>query len=67
LDQGRPRRICTEWQQLGAFEQWGVISNLPRDQGELAKGIQEGDEVAEVAELDDEWEFIDTGDFASGG
>ena len=42
-----------------------MISNLPHDQGELPKGIQEGDEVAEVAELDNEWECINMGDFAS--
>ena len=44
----------------------GVISNLPHDQGELPKGIQEGDEVVEVAKLDDEWECINTGDFMRG-
>jgi len=60
LDQGRPRCIRTESaaiRHLRAGE--GVISNLPRDQGELPKGIQEGDEVAEVAELDNKWEFIE--------
>ena len=67
MDQGCPRHICTELaaiRHLRAGE--GVISNLPHDQGELPKGIQEGDEVAEVAELNDEWECINTGDFMSG-
>jgi len=67
LDQGRPRRIRTESaaiRRLRAGE--GVISNLPRERGELPKGIQEGDEAAQMAELDGEWEFIDSGDVASG-
>jgi len=43
LDQGRPRRICTELAAIRCLRAGeGVISNLPRDQGELAKGIQGG-------------------------
>ena len=66
LDQGHPRCIRTELAAIRCLRVGeGVISNLPHDQGELLKGIQEGDEVAEVAKLNDEWEFINTGDFAS--
>ena len=32
----------------------------------LFRGIQEGDEAAQIAELDDKWEFVDWGDVASG-
>ena len=59
LDQGCPRHIHTELAAIRCLQAGeGVISNLPCDQGELLKGIQEGDEVAEVAELNDKWEFI---------
>ena len=59
MDQGHPRRIHTESAAIRCLRAGeGVISNLPRDQGELPKGIQEGDEVVEVAELDDKWECI---------
>ena len=60
LAQGRPRRICTESaaiRRLCTGE--GVISNLPCERGVLPRGIQEGDEAAQTAELDDEWESRD--------
>ena len=33
-------------------------SNLPCERGTLSRGIQEGDEAAEMAELDGKCEFI---------
>jgi hypothetical protein len=67
MDQGRPKCICTESvliRRLCTGE--GVISNLPCEKGELPKGIQEGDEAAQMAELDDKWELMDSRDVASG-
>lgn len=66
-DQGRPKRIRTESaaiRRLCTGE--GVISNLPRERGELPRGIQETDEAAQMAGLDDEWEMIDPGEVVSG-
>jgi hypothetical protein len=66
-DQGRPRRIRTESAAIRRLRSGeGVISSLPREQGELLRGIQEGDEAVQMAELDGEWEFIDSVDVASG-
>jgi hypothetical protein len=66
-DQGRPKRIRTE---LAAIRRLctgeGVISNLPCERGELPRGIQEADEAAQMASLDDEWEMINPGEVVSG-
>src|SRR5882762_2706322 len=67
LDQGRPRRIRTESAAIRRLRTGeGVISSLPREQGELPRGIQEGDEATQMAKLDGEWEFVDLRDAASG-
>jgi hypothetical protein len=66
-DQGRPKRICTELvaiRRLCTGE--GVISNLPRERGELPRGIQEADEAMQMSGLDNEWEMIDPGEVVSG-
>ena len=64
LDQGRPRHIHTESVAIRCLRIGeGVISNLPHERGPLPRGIQEGDEAMQMAELDDEWEF---GDVTSG-
>ena len=49
-DQGRPRHICTESVAIRRLHTGeGVISNLPHERGELPRGIQEGDEAAQMA------------------
>jgi hypothetical protein len=67
-NEGRPRRIRTESaaiRRLRAGE--GVASHLPRERGELPRGIQEGDEAAQMAELDNEdWEVVNDENVASG-
>ena len=39
------------------------MATLP---GALLRGIQDGDEAMQMAELDDKWEFVDLGDVMSG-
>ena len=65
-DQDCPKCICTKSATIRCLCLGeGVISNLPCEQGELPKGIQEGDKAVQMAELDDEWKFIDMGDVVS--
>jgi hypothetical protein len=40
--------------------------HLPSLERQAAKSIQEADEAAQMAELDDEWELIASGDITSG-
>src|ERR1700685_2320386 len=57
VDQGRPKHIHSKLVAIRHLHTGeGVISNLPRERGELPKGIQEGNEAAQMAKLDNEWE-----------
>jgi hypothetical protein len=65
-DQGHPKRIRTESAAIQRLHSGkGVASPFPSKRAELPKGIQEGSEAAQMAELDDEWELVDSRDVTS--
>jgi len=66
-DQGHPKCIRTELAAIRCLRTGeGVTSHFPSERGELPRGIQEGDEAAQMAELDDEWVAVNLGGDASG-